>query len=102
MAMVVSTRTPATTRARSDNSSPRDPQAVADAAYRVDQGGLDTVELLAEVGDVRLHHIGVAAEVVLPDVVEDLRLGEHPVGVEHQVAQELELGGRQLHQGAVA
>jgi hypothetical protein len=37
------------------------------------------------------------AEVVLPDVVQDLRLGQHPVGVEHQVAQELELGRRQLH-----
>ncbi|BCB81738.1 hypothetical protein Pflav_081480 [Phytohabitans flavus] len=29
-------------------------------------------------------------------MVEDLRLGKHPVGVEHQVAQQLELGGREL------
>ena len=34
-------------------------------------------------------------EVVVPDVVEDLRLGQHPVGVAHEVAQQLELGGGQ-------
>ena len=39
---------------------------------------------------------GVAAPVVLPDVVEDLRLRQHAAGVEHQVAQQLELGGGQV------
>ena len=39
-------------------------------------------------------------EVVLPDVVEDLRLGQHPARVEQQVAQQLELGGRQRDQPA--
>src|SRR3712207_8328047 len=36
-----------------------------------------TVELVAEVPDVDLHDVGVTAEVVLPDVAEDLPLGEH-------------------------
>src|SRR6476659_8737538 len=104
IASVVSTSTPARTRARSDTGSHadrqvrwrrsapqgrplsgltegreteaepkhlrRDPQAVPDAADRVDQRRLDAVELLAQVGDVRLDHVGVATEVVLPHVVE--------------------------------
>src|SRR3954470_15535070 len=104
MASVVRARTPSRTRARSDIGSLRcrrraaacrapsafvsrteteaershlrgvDPEPVPDAADRVDQGGLYPIELLAEVGDVRLDHVGVAAEVVLPHVVEDLRL----------------------------
>ena len=55
-------------------------------------GGPELVDLLAQVADVGLDDVGVAVEVVLPHVVEDLRLRERPAGVEHQVAQELVLG----------
>ena len=50
------------------------------------------VDLLAQVGDVELHHVGLAAEVVVPDPVEDLGLAEHAAWVAHQEAQQLELG----------
>src|ERR1700712_1680175 len=56
---------------------------VAEAALRLDDRLRRVgVELAAQVRDVRLHDAGVAVEVVLPDVVEDLRLREHAVGVE--------------------
>src|SRR4051794_11360987 len=67
-----------------------------DAAQGVDQARLPVVDLAPQVRDVRLHDVVVAAEVVLPYMVQDLRLGEHPVGVEHEVAQQLELGRREL------
>src|SRR5207237_9686853 len=86
---------PATSRARSDISS-REAQAVADAPYGLDQRGPGGVQLLSQVGDVGLEDVGVAAEVVLPHVLQELRLGEHPPGVEQEVAEKLELGGREL------
>jgi hypothetical protein len=54
------------------------------------------VDLLAQVADVGLDDVVVAAEVVAPDVVQDLGLGQHPPGVQQQVAQQLELGRGQL------
>src|SRR5579875_1651138 len=74
----------------------REPEHVTDAAEGVQQVRLGGVDLAAQHGDVRLHDPGVAAEVVVPDVVEDLHLGQHPVGVAHEVAQQLELGGGEL------
>src|SRR5215469_6385067 len=68
------------------------PQHVPDAAQRVDQPRLGAVDLAAEHGYVRLDDPGVPPEVVVPDVVEDLHLGQHPVGVAHEVPQQLELG----------
>ena len=49
-------------------------QAVAGAANRVDERRLEAVDLLAQIRDVGLHHVGVTLEVVLPHVVEYLRL----------------------------
>jgi hypothetical protein len=49
------------------------------------------------VGDVVLDHAGIAAEVVAPHVVEDLRLGEDAFAVQQQEPQHLELGRGQLH-----
>src|SRR5215831_9020524 len=72
------------------------PQHVPDAAQRVDQPRLGAVDLAAEHGHVRLDDPGVAAEVVVPDVVEDLHLRQHPVGVAHEVPQQLELGRGEL------
>ena len=91
---------PASTRARSDSritivSSSPAPDGVADAADRGDQLRLGGVELAAEVADVRLDDAAVAAEVVLPDVIEDLRLGQHPALVDEQVAEQVVLRRRQ-------
>ena len=69
---------------------------VADAAHRLDERRAQAVDLAPQVAHVGLDDVGVAAEVVVPHVVEDLVLGEHAAGVEHEVAQELELGGREL------
>src|SRR4051794_13099551 len=60
------------------------------------------VQLLAQVAHVGLQHARVAAEVVLPHVVEDLRAGEHAARVEHQVAQQPVLRGGQLDRRAGA
>ena len=54
------------------------------------------VELLAQVADVGLEHARVAAEVVLPDVLEELRAREHAARVEHEVAQQAVLGRGEL------
>src|SRR5215208_8410063 len=89
----------ATSRLRSEKrfTSPGCPQHVADAADGVDEVRLDRVDLLAEVADVQLDDVGPALEVVLPHPFQDLRLGQHHPLVAHQVAQQLELGRRQLH-----
>src|SRR5215472_14122343 len=74
----------------------REPQYIADAAERVQQMRLGRVDLSAQHGHVRLDDPGVPPEVIVPDMVEDLHLGEHPVRVPHEVAQQLELGRGQL------
>ena len=77
-------------------------QHVADEAHRVDQRRTELVELLAQVADVRLEDVRVAVEVVVPDMIEDLRLGQHPARVEHEEAQQVELGRGQLDRDPVA
>src|SRR3954464_3612801 len=74
-------------------SGSRGAQRVAEAADRPDQGLVVGVELAPQIADVRLDHVVVAVEVVLPHVIEYLLLGKHPLGVEQQVAQQPELGG---------
>src|SRR5207342_376240 len=54
---------------------------IAHASHGVDHRLTAGVDLLAQVGDVQLDDVGLAAEVVVPDAVEDLRLGQHPLGV---------------------
>ncbi len=71
-------------------------QHVAEAAHGPEQPGLGAVELAPQVADVRLDDVVLAVEVVLPDVVEDLLLRQDALGVEQEVAQQPELGGRQL------
>ena len=68
---------------------------VAGLPHRLDQRRAERVELLAQVADVGLDDVRVAAEVVVPDVLEDLRLREHAARVEHEVAEQRELGRRQ-------
>src|SRR5699024_10822114 len=76
------------------------------ASLGVDQrGGVRcerAVDLAAQVGDVGLHDRTVTAPVVGPHVIQDLCLGQHPAGVEHQVAQQGELGGGEVDLGAAA
>src|SRR5450755_4244126 len=69
---------------------------VANAADGVDQRLAAGVDLLAQVADVQLDDVRLAAEVVVPDPVEDLGLGQHAARVAHQEAEQLELGSRQL------
>src|SRR6476659_6296327 len=76
-------------------SPARQPHGVADPAQGVDQPWLRGVDLLAQVGDVGLDHVRVAAEVVVPDVLEDLHLAQHAAVVLHEIAEQLELGRRQ-------
>ena len=64
-------------------------KGVSHAAQRVDELGLDVVDLPAQVTDVGLDDAPVAAEVVVPDVVEDLRLGDGTTLVDQQVAGRL-------------
>src|SRR5690606_2511086 len=50
---------------------------VADAPHGVQQGSAAGIDLLAQVRDVQLHDRGLAAEVVRPHPVQDLRLRQH-------------------------
>src|SRR5215831_21067902 len=54
----------------------RKPEHVPDAAQGVDQPWPAAVHLTAQHGHVGLDDPGVAAEVVVPHVVEDLHLGQ--------------------------
>src|SRR5439155_10583843 len=71
----------------------RQSQDVPHTAHRMDQAGPRGVDLLAQVADVGLHHVGIATEVVVPHVIEDLLLREHPLRIEEQEPQQLVFGG---------
>src|SRR4029453_3559010 len=71
-------------------------QHIASAAHGVDHRRTIGVDLLTEIGDVELDDVRLAAEVVVPDPVQDLCLAEHPPRVAHQVPQQLEFGSGQL------
>ena len=60
------------------------------------------VDLLTQVADVELDDVRLAAEVVVPHPVQDLRLGQHPPGVAHEEPEQLELGRGQVDEVAVA
>ena len=77
-------------------------QDVAGTADGVDHRLPAGVDLLAQVADVELDDVGLAAEVVVPDPVEDLRLAQHPARVAHEEPQQLELGRGQLDPVAAA
>ena len=62
----------------------------------MDQLRLAGIDLAAQVGDIGLDHIAIAAEIVVPHIVQNLGLGQHHFLVLHEVAQEVELGGRKL------
>src|SRR6266508_1649278 len=68
------------------------PKDVPYAPHRVDQSGFLDVDLLPQIADVGLHDRGVAAEVVVPDMVEDLALGQDPARVGEKEPKQVELG----------
>ena len=55
-------------------------------------------EFLPQVAHISLDHVGLTAEVIVPDVVEDLRLGQDLAGIAKEEAQQVELRRRQLDQ----
>src|SRR6476469_1506672 len=85
-------------RRRDQDSTPLRPwfEDIPGASHGVDHRRAPRVDLLAQVGDVQLHDVGLPAEVVVPDAVQYLRLRQDPSRVAHQVPQQLELGGGQL------
>src|ERR1039457_2397905 len=80
----------------------RQAQAVADGALGADQLRSVAGQLAPQVGDVGRHDRAGSAEVIVPYVVKERGAGEHPAGVEHEVAQQPELGRRQLDQAPTA
>src|SRR5262245_63342913 len=68
------------------------PDNIARSAVCMDHWFSACVDLLPQVGDVQLDHVGLAAEVVAPDPIEYLRLAQHPARIAHQEPQQLELG----------
>src|SRR5581483_2800597 len=95
-----------TSRPRSDITAPTSglwlPERVPHETNGVNQGRAQPVELLAQVTDERLDDVLVAFEVVVPHVIEDLGLRQHAPRVEHEVAEQVELGGGEMHGRAVA
>src|SRR5258708_7673660 len=75
----------------------RKPQDVPDPAQGVDQPRFLRVHLATQHGHVRLNDARVTTEVVVPYVIEDLHLGQHPVRIAHEVPEQLELGGGELN-----
>ena len=87
-------------RAATKRSTRGQSQSVTDPSYRVQQGGSAGIDLLAQVADVGLQHPRIATEVVTPHVVQKLPSREDAARVEHQIAQQAELRGRQLDRSA--
>ena len=53
-------------------------------------------QLATQVGNVGFDDCDLAIPVVFPDVIEDLHLGNDTSLIDHEVAQQLELGGGQI------
>src|SRR4051794_19512183 len=81
MPNAVNAMMPISSRARTvtrESTFGRRPERVANAADGVDQRRAELVDLLAEIADVRLDDVRVALEVVLPNMIENLRLRQGP------------------------
>ena len=55
------------------------------------------LDLAAQVADVDPQYMGLFHIPHSPDLLEDLTVGQHLTGVGHQQAQQIVLGGGQLH-----
>src|ERR671921_588089 len=62
-------------------------KGVAEPTHRADHLRVAVVELAAEVADIRLDGGRIAGETIIPNVLQDLMLGEDTATVEHQVAE---------------
>src|SRR5215212_8647591 len=87
---VRSRRARAAPGAKAGSLPPLGLEHVSRLADGLDQRRPGGVEFPAQVADVGLDDVGVAAEVVAPHVLEDLRLGEHAPRVEEEIAQKRE------------
>src|SRR5262249_1985548 len=73
-------------------------QPVAGRAHGFDRGiAVGLGELAAQVADVDVEDVRPRVVVIAPHRVQDLRAREDLVWVPHQVRQQLELPGRQVH-----
>ncbi len=68
----------------------------------MDELGLVCLDLLSEVADVGLDDVAVAVEVVVPDVIENLGLGDNPALVDEQESQQAVLRRRERDLGPAA
>src|SRR5262249_15179706 len=87
---------------RSGRFGVRGAQRVAEPTHGADQLGVAVVEFATQVADVGLDGRRITDELVVPDVVEDLGPGDDAVAVEHQVAEQTELGGGERDLGVAA
>src|SRR3546814_12279874 len=67
----------------------------------MNQPCLPRVHLAPQVGNVGLDNSDLPTEVVIPDVVENPRFAENRPGVDHEVSEQCELGGRECNQLAL-
>src|SRR5262249_37133557 len=61
-----------------------------------------TIDLAPEIADVDIDDIGITKEVKVPDVLGNLRAGEHVPGMAHEIFQEGELPRAQFDQAPAA
>lgn len=74
---------------------------VAGPFYGVNQLLPGFVDLVPEVRDIDIHHVGGAVEIDAPDAVQDLGAAQHFVLIFQQEEQELVFRGRQVHRPVV-
>src|SRR5579884_2575774 len=76
-------------------------EPVARASYRHQLERYPTGELLAQPADVNVHRLAVAHEVDAPDLLDQRLAGLDPARASHEVGEQLELPGGELHLRAV-
>src|SRR5687768_14455334 len=84
---------------RYSSSGFRGLQHVAESAHRADQLRIAVVQLAAQVTDIGLDGRRIAGELVVPNVIQDLRFRDDAVTVLHQIAQQTELGRGERYLG---
>src|SRR5579875_275148 len=73
-------------------------KCVTDTPHGVDESGLAIrLQLAAQVGDVDLQGVRARAEVIAPDLLEDLRAGEDHSRMAEEELKQPELGTGELH-----
>src|SRR3989304_4814502 len=94
-----SAKTPKATRsasaARNDVTSiSRFPEGVTRSADGLQKSQAAVfLQLLAQIGDVRLDHVGLRIERHVPHLLQQLDACDHVVGMQHEVLQQSELSG---------